>query len=261
MFRELVLRDPDNGANIDRKLESEIVCTSLIGSAPKSSAITKRAGARMDVKLAVFRSCNLPLSLPAFCGGARRTVGQKKKDEGNGDLRDNRQYSLAAFCIIKGEPCGIMTASVPWLVKEFPFLFQRCWHFWKIFFEMHPLPQHPHFVNVRSSIWSSISTSCSSGCSTSKSCCFCCFCCCYLNTGKTARIVLVVIWCHDSSGPVHANRLHTKMRTQLCMNTWQNLHVNGKRNSTFHTCLASLCFPSPNKWNHSSLPFCLYGQL
>ena len=112
-----------------------------------------------------------------FAEGPEGPSVKKKKDEGNVDLRDNRQYSLAAFCIIKGEPCEIMTASVPWLVKEFPFLFQ------------------------------------------SKSCCFCCFCCCYLNTGKTARIVLVVIWCHDSSGPVHANRLHTKMRTQLCMNT------------------------------------------
>ena len=93
------------------------------------------------------------------------------------------------------------------------------------------------------------------------------FCCCYLflKTRKTtARFVLV----DDKFGAltrlVQGMQIHCtpKMKkTQLCTNTWQNLHVNGKRHSTFHTGLASLCIPSPNKWKHSSLPFCLYGQL
>ena len=34
------------------------------------------------------------------------------------------------------------------------------------------------------------------------------------------------ISCHDSSGPVHGNTLHTKMKElNLCTNTWQNMHV------------------------------------
>ena len=74
------LRDADNGANIDRKLESLRSSGLDLPLHPKSCAITRRSGARMDVqmKLAAFSSCNLPLCPPAFCGAARRTVRRRR---------------------------------------------------------------------------------------------------------------------------------------------------------------------------------------
>ena len=127
-------RDPDNGANIDRKLES-------LRSSELDLALHPNLAPSPDVpeqgwtsKMAAFSSCNLPLCLPAFCGAARRTVRRRRwrrRCRSRGQFSACTQYSLAAFCIIKGEPCRFITASIPWLVKGFPFLFQRCWHFFE----------------------------------------------------------------------------------------------------------------------------------
>ena len=149
------LRDPDNGANIDRKLES-------LRSSGLDLALHPNLAPSPDVpeqgwtsSLAAFSSCNLPLCLPAFCRAAWRTVGRRRwrrRCRSRGPFSACRQYSLAAFCIIKGEPCRFITASIPRLVKGFQFLLQRWQHVLKDKLEMHPLSVHPRFVCVCSSV-------------------------------------------------------------------------------------------------------------
>ena len=130
MFRELVWEtqtmEPTliESWNLSDRLDLAWLCTQIL---------RHHQTFRSKSKLAAFSSCNLPLCLPAFCGAAaRRTVRRsRRRCRSRGQFSACTQYSLAAFCIIKGEPCRFITASIPWLVKGFTFPFQRCWHFLK----------------------------------------------------------------------------------------------------------------------------------